>query len=85
MKPLSFLTQFILWQQSVVKSNFQEKELSHKCYSLVFENLMLLQLLLSIKNLTSGQHWELKAATLCICFDLKNFFAFESIAMHDLI
>ena len=44
MKPLSCPSQFILWQQRVVKNNFhserevkkdfQEKELSHKCSTL---------------------------------------------------
>ena len=29
MEPLSCLSQFILWQQSVVKNNYQEKQLSH--------------------------------------------------------
>ena len=38
-----------------------------------------MQLLLSIKNLTFG---ELKAKNFCLT---KNFFTFESIAMHDLI
>ena len=34
-------------------NKFQEKELSHKCCILAFEKL--LELLLSIKNLISGQ------------------------------
>ena len=42
---------------------------------------LLLHLLLSIKNLTSG---ELNARTLCICLT-ENVFAFESTATHDLI
>ena len=36
MKPLSCPSQFILWQQRAVKNNFQEKELSHNCSTLVF-------------------------------------------------
>ena len=36
MKPLSCPGQFILLQQRAVKNNFQEKELSHECSTLVF-------------------------------------------------
>ena len=58
MKLLSFLSQFILWQQRVVKNNVQRK-LSHKCSTLGFETL-LLQLLSSIKNFTCGQDWRIE-------------------------
>ena len=85
MKPLSCASQFILWQQKAVKSNFQEKEQSHKCSTLEFARLFAAAAatVLYIKNLTSG---ELKArSSLHFCFDPKNFFKFESIAMHDII
>ena len=39
MKPLSCPSQFILSQQSAVKNNFQEKELSHKCLAFGFVRL----------------------------------------------
>ena len=46
--------------------------------------LLLLQLLLSTKNLTSSR--GLKARnSLHFCLTKKNFFALESIAAHDLI
>ena len=37
MNPSSCPNQFIVWQQRAVKNKFQEKELSHKCSTLVFE------------------------------------------------
>ena len=37
MKPLSWPSQFILWQQRAVKTYFQENSLSHKCFTLVFK------------------------------------------------
>ena len=51
------------WQQSAVMNNFQQKELSHKCSVSALWDILLLQLLLSAKNLTSG---ELRPGTLCI-------------------
>ena len=54
------------------QNNFQEKELSHRCSTSA--DFLLLQLLLSIKNLTSGQDCELKAIKpLCLCFDPEIF------------
>ena len=56
-----------LWQQRMVKNNFQEKELSHKCSTLAVVKTFLL--LLSINDLTSG---ELKARNSAFLFDEKN-------------
>ena len=58
------------------KSNFQEKELSHKCdTSAMFVRLFVATAILSINNLTSG---ELKARnSLYFCLT-KFFFMFES-------
>ena len=39
MKPLSWPSQFILWQQRAVKTYFQENSLSHKCFTLVFKRV----------------------------------------------
>ena len=51
----------------MVKNNFQEKELSHKCSTLAVVKTFLL--LLSINDLTSG---ELKARNSAFLFDEKN-------------
>ena len=68
MKPLSCPSQFILWQQRG-KNNFQEKELSHKCSTLVFVRLFVAAAATRPGTL----------ASLC------EYHVFESIATHDLI
>ena len=52
----------------MVKNNFQEKELSHKCSTLAVVKTFLL--LLSINDFTSG---ELKARNSAFLFDGKKY------------
>ena len=79
MKPLSCSSQFILCQQKAINNNFQEKELSHKCSTLVFVRLFVA----ATATVYQEPHfWTTESQELFV-FDQKKF-AFESIATHDL-
>ena len=79
MEPLSCLSQFILWQQSVVKNNYQEKQLSHlfmplgclQCLQLKVSTVQTCQLLCGSDLLSCLSPYKRTASVsqiLCSCF-----------------
>ena len=82
MKPLSCPSQFIWGQQRVVKNNFQEKELSHRCSTLVLVRLFVA----AAATIYQEPHrWRTEGQELLhLCVTPKKIFTFKSIAGHDL-